>query len=419
MKLTRHNGRIGQKGVYNPKHNDRRFDLENSSHIDTDRAQQNIFWDCYRGYTTMQNRESSDEYDATFEEIERAYYTEHYANFVSGQNARNEKTRHTERNRSIEQILKNDKTCPEETVFQIGTMEQAVQPEILLSVVYEFTRQFEERFGKHVHILDWALHLDESTPHIHERHVFDCENRYGEVCPQQEKALEKLEIPLPDPDKPKGKTNNRKMTFAAICRTMLFDISREYGLHLDQKPEYGGRAYLEKQDFLLLKQKEKLIKQEAEISQNTGHLDNQIQKITEVETLIDAVSSAAYDKAVEVVADTVRAETQKADIAEIERYQKWITSPERKLPKNIREAVGECLGVVQKKLMNAAKKIAVTVRKALLTPEAHNVGKAQVKEKTRESITSILQRMKIVADQANHDRLNRKSVVHAKSEDDR
>lgn len=367
----------------------------------------------------MQNRESSDEYDATFEEIERAYYTEHYTNFVSGQNARNEKTRHTERNRSIEQILKNDKTCPEETVFQIGTMEQAVQPEILLSVVYEFTRQFEERFGNHVHILDWALHLDESTPHIHERHVFDCENRYGEVCPQQEKALEKLEIPLPDPDKPKGKTNNRKMTFDAICRTMLFEISREYGLHLDQEPEYGGRTYLEKQDFILLKQKEKLIKQEAKISQNTGHLDNQMQRITEVETLIDEVSSAAYDKAVEVVADTVRAETQKADIAEIERYQKWITSPERKIPQNIREAVGECLGVVQKKLMNAAQKIAVTVRKALLAPEAHNEGKAQVKEKTRESITSILQRMKIVVDQANHDRQNRKSVVHAKGEDDR
>lgn len=40
------------------------------------------------------------------------------------------------------------------------------------------------KFGEHVHVLDWALHLDESTPHIHERHVFDCENRYGEVAPQ-------------------------------------------------------------------------------------------------------------------------------------------------------------------------------------------------------------------------------------------
>ena len=45
--------------------------------------------------------------------------------------------------------------------------------------------------GSHVHILNWALHLDESTPHIHERHVFDCENQYGEIAPQQEKAWSK------------------------------------------------------------------------------------------------------------------------------------------------------------------------------------------------------------------------------------
>ena len=51
-------------------------------------------------------------------------------------------------------------------------------------------KEITERFGTHVHILDWALHLDENTPHIHERHVFDCKNRYGELCPQQEKALE-------------------------------------------------------------------------------------------------------------------------------------------------------------------------------------------------------------------------------------
>ena len=41
--------------------------------------------------------------------------------------------------------------------------------------------ELERRFGEHVHIIDWALHLDEATPHIHERHVFDYVSRYGEV----------------------------------------------------------------------------------------------------------------------------------------------------------------------------------------------------------------------------------------------
>ena len=34
LKLTRHNGRAGAHGTYNPKHNDRNFNLTDSEHID-------------------------------------------------------------------------------------------------------------------------------------------------------------------------------------------------------------------------------------------------------------------------------------------------------------------------------------------------------------------------------------------------
>ena len=213
MKLTRHNGRSGKHGTYNPRHNDRRFDVENSEHIDAERARQNVYWDCYRGFTTHEFRENPEQPDFSFEEIERMYYYEHYGGHVEAQNARNEKTRHTERNRTVEDLLKNNKTCPEESIYQIGTMGESVPPNALFSIVNEFYEEFERRFGSHIHILDWALHLDEGTPHIHERHVFDCENRYGELCPQQEKALEELGIPLPNPEKPKGRNNNRKQNF--------------------------------------------------------------------------------------------------------------------------------------------------------------------------------------------------------------
>lgn len=39
MKATRHNGRSGKHGTYDAKHNDRRFDVENSEHIDAERKQ--------------------------------------------------------------------------------------------------------------------------------------------------------------------------------------------------------------------------------------------------------------------------------------------------------------------------------------------------------------------------------------------
>ena len=100
-------------------------------------------------------------------------------------------------------------------------------------------------------VLDWALHLDESTPHIHERHVFDGENKYGEVAPQQEKALEALGFDLPDPDKPLSRRNNRKITFDAACRKMLFEIAKRHGLELEEEAEYGNRKYLEKQLSLI------------------------------------------------------------------------------------------------------------------------------------------------------------------------
>ena len=269
MKLTRHNGRSGKHGTYNPRHNDRRFDVENSEHIDAQRARKNVYWDCYRGFTTPEFRENPEQPDFSFEEIERMYYYEHYSDHVDAQNARNEKTRHTERNSTVEDLLKNNKTCPEESIYQIGTMEESVPPGTLALIVSEFYEEFERRFGSHIHILDWALHLDEGTPHIHERHVFDCKNRYGELCPQQEKALEELGFELPDPNKPKGKHNNRKQTFDAVCRTMLFDISRKHGVHLEQEPSYGGRAHLEKQDYILMKQKEQLANQEQKLEELT------------------------------------------------------------------------------------------------------------------------------------------------------
>lgn len=69
MKLTRHNGRAGKNGAYNPKHNDRRFDVENSGHIDPQRARKNIYWDCYQGFSGELLGTGKQSF--SFEEVER------------------------------------------------------------------------------------------------------------------------------------------------------------------------------------------------------------------------------------------------------------------------------------------------------------------------------------------------------------
>lgn len=346
MKLTRHNGRAGKNGAYNPKHNDRSFNINNSEHIDKERAKGNIYWDCFNGYRTFYDKEKECELANTFEEVEELYYSIHYRDFIEGQNIRNIKNRHPERNRTTSDILKHKKTCPEETIYQIGTLDNHVSPDILLQVVSDFMVEITERFGTHVHILDWALHLDESTPHIHERHVFDCKNQYGELFPQQEKALEKLGFDLPNPEKPAGRNNNRKMVFDSACRVLLFDIAKNYGLQLEEEPEYGGRKYLEKQDYILAKQKEQLKLQEEKFEELT-------MKIEDVETLIDEVSDIAYDKAVEVVTATVKKETHLEDIRLVEESKNWILSPERKVSKKEREYAVKRLDGVIAKIKNA------------------------------------------------------------------
>lgn len=386
MKLTRHNGRSGKNGAYNPRHNDRRFNVENSEHIDTERAKQNVYWDCYRGATLFESREKDGEHDFSFEEVERIYYNEHYSDYIEAQNARNAKTRHVERNRTVEDLLKNKKTCPEETIYQIGNIDETVSPEELLIVASTFFEELEKRYGEYFHILDWALHVDEGTPHIHERHVFDCENKYGEICPQQEKALEKMGIPLPEPDKPKSKTNNRKKTFDAMCRELLLDICDNRKLYLDKVPEYGGRGYLEKQDYILMKQKEQMAVQNEQIIQKEQTLEELTLKIEEVEMLIDEVSDIAYDKAVEIVTDKVREQTQKEDLILISDYKKWVTSSERNIPKDKREFAGKCLDAVQNKLMKAAQKVLSTVKATMMNPKVRTEGKEEVKKKTKSSV---------------------------------
>ena len=323
---------------------------------------------------------------ATFSEIEQQFYENRYSEFIEKQNERNAKIRHTERNRSIPDLLSSRKTCPEETIYQLGTLDEHASAEDLLNIVTEFIEEFKAKFGEHVHVLDWALHLDESTPHIHERHVFDCENKYGEVAPQQEKALEALGFELPDPDKPLSRRNNRKITFDAACRKMLFEIAKRHGLELEEEAEYGNRKYLEKQDFILAKQKEQLAAQQ-------NKLDELTLKVNDMETLIDEVSAAAYDKAVEVVTDVVRTETRKEDMRMIEDTKKWVLSPERKAPQATREYAAHRLDGVLDKFLKTMQTTATRLQEKLLKPETRQKGKEQVKEKARDSVLQLLSRL--------------------------
>lgn len=376
MRASRHNGRSGKHGVYDVKHNDRNFDVANSEHIDAERTKLNVYWDCYQGYCL--NGDTS-ERKMTFTEIEKAYYFEHYGDHVDAQNERNEKAGHAERNRTTDDVLKNNKTCPEESTLQLGNIDCSVTPDVLAKVVAEFFEEFEKRYGSHVHILDWALHLDEATPHVHVRQVYDALNKYGELCPQQEKALEELGFELPDPTKKRSRFNNRKMCFDAECRKLFLDIGQKNGVELEYEPEYGGASYLEKQDYIIENQQKRIAKMQAA-------LDDITLKVLDMENMVEQIADDAYEKACEVVADTVAEHTRAEDIAELRSYKKWLTSDERKTPKDKRDFVGKCLDNLEARFRKMAQAVAKKVLGALQSPQIKEQKKEEIKERARVSV---------------------------------
>ena len=463
MKGTRHNGRSGKNGVYNPLHNDRRFNPEHSEHIDNERVRQNIYWDCYQGYTTMEDQRKEDNF--SFEQIELAFYEEHYGNYVMKQNERHVKARHPDRCKEVEDVWKNKKTCPEESIYQLGTIDEHASVELLVLVFDEFKKEFDERFGSNVHIIDWSLHMDEATPHIHERHVFDATNQYGEIEPKQEAALKELGFELPNSEKKRSKTNNRKVVFDSACRTMFLDICKRHGLELDEEPSYGGRKYLEKQDYIRMKQKEeiadqketillqidkvnenrlelakqsshvraneeiirsqeeKIKQQDIEFANNSDRIFKQgdlieeqreeLQQLTvrieDVETLLDEVSSGAYDKAVEKVAKEAMLATRRDDIRLAEDSKKWIQDPKHKASKREKDYAIKRLDGLIRKIETAMEKVLIRITNQLKQPEKKKTVVEEIKKEVKPSIRERLAQnvAKIQREEAERRKLNK------------
>lgn len=389
MKATRHNGRSGSHGAYDVKHNDRDFDSKNADHIDEERSLKKVYWDCYQGYRLPGTDE---ERRFTFSEIEKSYYLVHYGDHVFAQNLRNEAARHKERNREIDDVLKNKKTCPEETLLQLGNIDGTVKPEVLAQISAEYFGMFEERFGSHVHILDWALHLDETTPHIHERHVFDARNEYGELCPMQDKALEELGFELPDPTKEKGRFNNRKMSFDAECRRMFLEIRKKHGLDVDMEPVYGGKSYLEKADFIVQKLRDENKRLEQENADLRVEKSELVVKISDVEKLLDDVSHDAYEKACDVVTEAVRHETQKEDAKLIDAYERRILGSDN--TPAVKSIAKQIFTGIRDFFKRAKEKMLASIKSTLSDPVIKERNVSEIKEKARSSILDKLAKAK-------------------------
>lgn len=240
MRMTIHNARTSKKfGAFTPKHNDRNFNIKNAEHIDPERTKGNIYWNWTGNPQT------------TFEDAEKAFYEEHCRTHLDAINQRYLEQRHRERMRTMDEYRTARHTCPEETLLMIGNKDEHLPPRTLRAIC-EDLRNWEENAVPGLKVLDIALHVDEEgAPHIHMRRAWIYRDENGTESISQGKALEGAGIPLPHPDRPQGRNNNRKQTFSRQERQALYEICRGYGLEslLETQPRKKSKSGRELEDY--------------------------------------------------------------------------------------------------------------------------------------------------------------------------
>lgn len=237
MRATIHNGRTSHLGAFTPKHNDRNFNIKNAEHIDPERVKNNRYWNWTGNPET------------TFEAAEIAFYEKHISAHLEAQNARYRAQRHAERAKTMDEYRRSPQTCPEEVILQIGKLGDTIPADMMARIIQEQIN-WEQRQFPGVKVLDVALHMDEQgAPHIHERRAWIYTDKDGNFAISQNKSLEQMGVERPNPDKARGRFNNRKQTFSRMCREHLLQICREHGLEIEEIPQEKSRSGRTLEDY--------------------------------------------------------------------------------------------------------------------------------------------------------------------------
>lgn len=258
MRVTQHSGRTNKGGkAFSPRHNDRNYDVEKADNIDKTKINQNYYWSIY---SSGWYRSNTKEKKPTFEQAEKQFYEKHFKKQYNAQVERHRERRQLNRIKSFDEWRKARQYCPEELYLQIGNVDETVDCKTFMDCAGAYINKMTEwskAHGRPFTVLDCAMHMDEAVPQLHIRRVYHSINPDTGIDEiGQNKALERAGVPLPDPSKPCGKYNNRKMTFDKEMRAIWIDICKSYGLDIEEAPEQGHKHNQTKAEYVDAKQRE-------------------------------------------------------------------------------------------------------------------------------------------------------------------
>lgn len=284
VRVTAHGSRAGKHGVFSAKHNDRNYDVSAADNINPNPPRKNVYL-IFSPSGDMTKNPS-----ITFDDHERAFYTEMFNDALEAQNEKHRKKGNYDRVKSIDDYRTSIRTCPEEYLFQFGNREDQVDYKALNWAVTAWIETMQNRYGSNWRLLDAALHMDESTPHIHVRAVWVHETANGHLV-SQTKALEAMGVERPDPSKPKSQYNNPKQTWSADSRETLVEYARQVGIEVIDTPVEPGKRSMSLEEYvynktheevqILTAQREKLQQETAQLVAEREQLEQEVVALRE------------------------------------------------------------------------------------------------------------------------------------------
>lgn len=267
-----HNGRFGTA-----KHVGRYFPLEKAKHIDVKRTGRNMYWcwdmGAWLGKLPGRTREET---ARLYAGTERRYYDKQFRKALDQQNERHVVSRHLERIKTMDDWVNGKNTRCEESIYQIGDMDDDIDSTSFVDALTELVGWLEDWSKKHGEpfaILDFGIHLDETSYHAQVRRVWQYRDEHGVWHIGQNKALEVAGVELPEPDKKIGPKNNRKITFDRMVRAKWIEICEEHGYEIQRTPGDNGAHLPKEQAIALRKRKKELAAKEKELEERQAAMD--------------------------------------------------------------------------------------------------------------------------------------------------
>lgn len=346
MKVVSH---MSRKKAGPANHNSRSDFKVMSSNIDFTKTKNNWYWNCFT-HDAEQNQ--------NFKKVEEEYYTKNYTASLNAQNERNIKQRHPNRCKTMDQIINGKHTKPQEQILQLGGEDNHATREELLDVLKDYVKWHTENFPQAV-ILDMALHVDETTPHVHIRRVFEVETEDGKKILQGQ-ALREMGLERPDPNSPNAQFNNELMTFTAMNRGKLQEIAIAHGLNITVTEEKCTDKHLQPAEHKLKKineeierktemnkqlqsQNEKLEQQNKKLEQDLQHSKSELEHLNDrLNALRKVIDKTENDKEkTDLEYQTVynQYQTTMNAVKEAERTKRAITEENKELTEENKKLV--------------------------------------------------------------------------------